>query len=1205
MSEVFKIGIDLAISLITEAVSNTVKKYMGEASVSERIEHCFMKAVNKWSVPEEAKNIIHYDRIKHYRDLQEYLTDSKHGIHPRTKELLRLWVNEMCNDEICSNFIIMHKQEIADCKLDSIYSTLRDELCSKVDTLLEGQEQIKRLLLEMSHQTTDDKKRYIPNLLSLLKGVIASMIEEMKMDSASRLINELEIQFKDIIGDNQELQAEISYRKGLSLYYRDAHTAYSFLQKAFQLNPSKKEYIEWEIRRLISLNKTQDASILTKNLPSESMWKYLIEVILADNIILEYRKAPKALQNNYIFRISLFDALLVNENIDLSFLFEDDNITAPSSFSFSNLNEWLYIITYYRFHIGNYLPLSFENPVSYKLEQPQNIINEFELNLSKTELRDCFNIIKRLYCFWNFLCDRNTKWVDEYLTINEQSLGEQKKYFLLVKTSMLLLARRHEEAFASLVNISEDMDDDVLRFAIMMSIQTNTVLHLRWALDKAANKKMKVASQEAVLIAHSINQERFKETLPAIANVEFQNMTDKIVLQQLCNYYGHVKMDVSVLKDSANSLCDEMKAYAALILSSEGYTDMAFEMLRPIVNEDIPDVKQRIFLSVLSRMQQKKPELYRILVKNRKKGNECDDELLQLEFKLDCTVADYKNAFDAISELYRRHPSQDSIFANYLFTLGKVNPEALQEYGNYAIHLQYNHQEDVELAYLAFAENGYLEIATELLFRNAQNFDDYKLKNLYYQEVSFGLIAPFASREYECGDEGLFVLCDKAGDRIFYRASESGNEVGKMMIGRKKKDNISLEIGNEFVNLKVIGIYNKYYKYACEILRDSMNGGNPGFTPFRIDMKHPVESLNAIMEKMHKNNESPEERRERAYAQYEEGNLALMQLVDNSNMLPSYYKLLFTSFKVFCNNSALELHKLNFLQINLDEATFILDMPTVITFAEFSAKTRLEITGNMSVTTVLHEYIKSVHKSFVRYANPDLYEAMRSGNLLQYSPYVDVDSKEHISRLLYWIDSHCKDIVADHALAIISNDKRTPLRDQLFSSLSMLMQPKFFFVTDDRGLVKTLPGISIISTETYIKLFCSPKVAEAYSEFIFNCNFRGVDMSDSYIINEYQKMKRNESNRIVDIMQNLQYNPYLFDKVVSAALKLASSELDINTLRVTLTNMFTMAFKAYNQDDVRSLVDIAKDNFQLPYFSCQFVRECIIDAGQIFNTQVK
>ena len=153
MSEVFKIGIDLAISLITEGVSNTVKKYMGEETVSERIEHCFMKAVSKWSVSEETKNIIHYDKIKHYRDLREYLTDSKHGIHPKTKELLRLWVDEMCNDEICSNFIIMHKQEIADCKLDSIYSTLRDELCSKVDTLLEGQDQIKKLLYEISQQT--------------------------------------------------------------------------------------------------------------------------------------------------------------------------------------------------------------------------------------------------------------------------------------------------------------------------------------------------------------------------------------------------------------------------------------------------------------------------------------------------------------------------------------------------------------------------------------------------------------------------------------------------------------------------------------------------------------------------------------------------------------------------------------------------------------------------------------------------------------------------------------------------------------------------------------------------------------------------------------------------------------------------------------------------------------------------------------------
>lgn len=1205
MSEVFKIGIDLAISLITEGVSNTVKKYMGEETVSERIEHCFMKAVSKWSVSEETKNIIHYDKIKHYRDLREYLTDSKHGIHPKTKELLRLWVDEMCNDEICSNFIIMHKQEIADCKLDSIYSTLRDELCSKVDTLLEGQDQIKKLLYEISQQTVEDKKKYIPKLMSLLKGVIASMIEEMKMDSASRLINDLEIQFKDIINESQELRAEISYRKGLSLFYRDAHTAYSFLQNAFQINPTEKEYIEWEIRRLVSLNKSQEASILTKNLPSESMWKYLIEVIFADNKMLEYRRTPETLRNSYIFRIILFDALLIDENVDLSFLFEDNNITIPSSFSFSNLNEWLYIITYYRFHIGNHIPLSFENPILNKLEQPKNVINEFEFNLSKTELRDCFGIIKRLYCFWNFLCDRNTKWVDEYLAMDDQSLGEQKKYFLLVKTSMLLLAGRHEEAFASLVNISEDMDDDVLRFAIMMSIQTNTVLHLRWALDKAVTQKMKVASQEAVLIAHSINQERFKETLSSIANVEFQNNTDKIVLQQLCNYYGHIKMDVSVLKDSTDSLCEEMKAYAALILAEEGNTYLAFEMLRPIVNEDVVDVKQRVFLSVLSRMQEKTPDLYRILVKNRKAGNECDDQLLQIEYKLDCRVADYKNALETISELHRRHSDNVSIFANYLYTLGRVCPEELKRFEDKAKCMYYSNCEDVKLAYQAFAENGYLETATEILYYNAKSSDDFELRNFYHYEASLGLIASFASKEYDIAKEGLYALCDKDGERIFYRASMHEGEIGKKMMNAKKDDVIEIEIGNEASKLIVVGIYNKYYKLTGDIIREAMNGSNPELRFFKIDMNNPVESLNAALQKMSQGQESPIEREKKAYEQYEMGELALMQLVDNSNMLSSYYKLLFSPFKVHCSNSTIEIQKINLCNLDTSNATFILDLPTIITFAEFSVTTKNEISGNMAITTIVHEYIKSVYKSAVRYINADMYEAIRSGNIIQFSQYADTDAKEHIKNLLGWIDNHCKDVIADQVLAIMDNGNRTPLKDMLFSSLSMLMKPNCFFVTDDIKLMKMLPGISIISTETFVKLFSNSKTSEAYSEFLFNCSFRGVDMSDIYIINEYQKMKRMEDNKIVDIMQNLQENPFLFDKVVSAALKLASSEVDINTLRVTFTNMFTMAFKAYSRDDVRNLINIANDYFQVPYFSCQFVRECIIDAGQIINNQVK
>ena len=82
--------------------------------------------------------------------------------------------------------------------------------------------------------------------------------------------------------------------------------------------------------------------------------------------------------------------------------------------------------------------------------------------------------------------------------------------------------------------------------------------------------------------------------------------------------------------------CDELKAYAANLLAYVGDTELAFEMLKPIVDESKPDLKRHIFLSVLEQMQEKSPELFGILIKNRQAGNYCDDHLLKKEYLLDC-----------------------------------------------------------------------------------------------------------------------------------------------------------------------------------------------------------------------------------------------------------------------------------------------------------------------------------------------------------------------------------------------------------------------------------------------------------------------------------------------------------------------------------------------------------------------------------------
>lgn len=95
-------------------------------------------------------------------------------------------------------------------------------------------------------------------------------------------------------------------------------------------------------------------------------------------------------------------------------------------------------------------------------------------------------------------------------------------------------------------------------------------------------------------------------------------------------------------------------------------------------------------------------------------------------------------------------------------------------------------------------------------------------------------------------------------------------------------------------------------------------------------------------------------------------------------------------------------------------------MPTVITFSEFSAKTGIKLDGLMTVTTLLHEYIKSADKSSIRLIDSGFIEAINAGNLIRYSEYVDLDIKERLHKIKEWINNHCKDIVADKALALFS-----------------------------------------------------------------------------------------------------------------------------------------------------------------------------------------
>lgn len=1193
-------AVSFAISIGAGYVPSIIAKIKGDKTLEDRINICFKKALSNWNVSQETRELLKCDTLKYYTELQGYLNDTAKGRHPKIKELLRFWIKEMQNDELCCNFIIQHKQELADCKLNEVLSLLKGEVSLMLSEISNKQDSMQMCLNEIFAKVQllgqSGNQNLAPNIMAILNGAVTTLIENLKVDSARKVINELEIQFAQCIQANKNLQAEISFKKGQTLLTTDSNKAIRLIHNAYELLPNNNIYKQWEIRRLLAMKKYNDAETITSSLLDEPKWKYLVKIVCADDEAQAYEDVIEDIKKDYCFRQILLESLLNKGSENVNFLLEDNNLEVPEYLTFSTLNAWLYILSYYRGKIGNFMVLSFAASQIENIKPALEVVNAFYEKLSNTEVKDNFPLIRCLYCYWNYVCSHDSDWIDEYQKINKLNFGEQKLIFSLIEASMLVLATRFEEAFAVIVSVSKEIDNSIIRFVIMMSIQSDNIMHLKWILERMKNEHIMVDSDVAVLIAHSIHRVRAMDTKAILQDVEFKVEAEKKLLLQLCAFHDSQKVNVSTFKDDVNDMCDELKAYAANLLADSGDTEMAFNMLQPIVDENVPDIKRSLFISVLSKMQEKTPDLYRILVKNRQAGNFCDDQLLRIEYQLDSQIADIENALAAITLLYHRHPNNSELFVRYIFTLSHVHPERLVEFEKKALEVQYPDIQMTVLAYRTFSENGFLETATELLYRAAKVTEDYELKTFYHNETLGGIISSVARKEYEVAEEGNYVLCDINGKRIFYKAMLNGNAVGKAMLGVHKEDIVETEISFNKITMVVIGVYNKYYKLASDIMHEAQDGSNPGLIPFQIDEERPLESLKEFIRKMSKDEPTPEEKWKCACEQYENGEIGLLQLVNEDNILAGYYKLLFTPFKIHVNVC---LHDMQMLPQISDAMTFVLDMPTVITFAEFSAKTGIEINGPMTITTILHEYIKSTDKFVMRVTDSDLYEAIGTGKLIKYHDYVDVDAKHHIHALLEWINNHCTDVVADKALALFSQDDTPPLKKQLFSSLSMLLQPNCYFVTDDRKIKSLLPGTNIITTETFVRLFNNQSTSSVYSEFLFENNFVGVELTESYIESEYQKMKNHDDNMMVTIMQNMQENPFLLSKAVTVCMQLASSEFDLNTLKITFTNLFTMGLKGLPLNSRKHIIQNIIRKLNVPIACVQLTRQCLLDAAII------
>lgn len=105
-------GLSFIVSLLSDIVPAIKERIERNKSLSEKIDDCLERAIDRWSASEQMKKSTLLDPIRYKTQLKEYILHPEKGIHPLDKELLRLWADAIMADGDCSAFVLSLKEDL-------------------------------------------------------------------------------------------------------------------------------------------------------------------------------------------------------------------------------------------------------------------------------------------------------------------------------------------------------------------------------------------------------------------------------------------------------------------------------------------------------------------------------------------------------------------------------------------------------------------------------------------------------------------------------------------------------------------------------------------------------------------------------------------------------------------------------------------------------------------------------------------------------------------------------------------------------------------------------------------------------------------------------------------------------------------------------------------------------------------------------------
>lgn len=1036
----------------------------------------------------------------------------------------------------------------------------------------------------------------IENLTS--QGV-APLLEELKVRSALRIINEIENSSSDLLEHNKNVYSKLLLYKARCLQFTSLNDACNYFDKAYDMNPGNKDIIEAKVISLLAKGEVKDVRTISQKLSVDNKYRILVDIVISDNIQESYLNAPEALRSDLGFRYLVAERM-INRIDTIDFLFDDSvdyTLSLPSNLTYSNLSIWSFIMGFYRTQDAK-KGVKFYRELYSDLDTKGVIVAERFINhLEKTEIQESFQVVFLLYYYWKYMLEGGKKWIELYQQTLREKQTKERYAFSLLEANMLQMEDRFEEAFTVASATVYDDPTAVCCFMCVMSMKSTNMEFVKWILEDFISRAIKINDTCSRFLAQVLNNNVSPDIKTLVQDAIFEHEIAKDITLLLL---GMGNDDVLArIKNQIVDIPDELIPFAAIALSKNNEKEYAFNILNARVDNGKNDFRRYTFLKILSENPLHYKELYKILKDNRAAREINDFALLTKEYELANKLLDYDNAFQVISILYEQYPDNESIFVNYVVSLQHVKSPLLEMMKDRVFGFTYSNDNSIRLIYQAYASAGSIDFAVEFLYQQTLSRNTEFLRNFYQIEATQGFVKQISHIECDVISDGCCVDFIKNGEKAREIVTQD-NEFSSLL-GFNKGSEFSIKKDDGFETYQIENIWNKYFALSSEIFKEIMlSGGNSVFRPIQIDMDHPLESLEKELERIDPDAKNRHQRYIDSVAAYENGTMGLCQLVRENDLLGDYYSKLFGSFKIYvpsCTQQFIHIRGLNF-----DDYRFVLEITSLLTLFEYSTKYNITFNQNQKflLAKSVRELVVNNIDQYGSFRFTNIYSIYENKSIKRYADDPIEDAKQRLHNLLSWIDTYCEVVIVDASLSIDGGNQSLSSRIML-DSLCLLINGNAILITEDVFL-GTLPQLHlpIMTVEAFIQSSANSKERIRLSRFLAESRYIGVTIDKDFVIEQYRKYQEKESNVYQNILETMSVNPFMFSVAVNASLELAQTPIITTQITVTIINMLAMAMKPLPQDffdrswdETESYLDI------MPTPATKLLKECLMSARKI------